>query len=73
MSNIFLDYFESELYYRDGPPIKMFLLLGHEKNVIYLKLVNNPFKHLSDVQLKLADVIILLFGKSQAPTILSNN
>ena len=23
---------------------KMFLLLGHEKNVIYSKLVNNPFK-----------------------------
>ena len=23
---------------------KMFLLVGHEKNVIYSKLVNNPFK-----------------------------
>ena len=25
---------------------KMFLLVGHEKNVIYSKLVNNPFKEI---------------------------
>ena len=27
---------------------KMFLLVGHEKNVIYSKLVNNPFNIVSD-------------------------
>ena len=26
---------------------KMFLLVGHEKNVIYSKLVNNPFKYIN--------------------------
>ena len=26
-----------------------FLLLGHEKNVIYSKLANNPFKHTTNV------------------------
>ena len=40
----FLNYFESELFYRYGPFIKHVLLLRHEKNVIYSKMVNNPFK-----------------------------
>ena len=34
----------SELFYRDGPFIKNFSLLRHEKCVKYSKLVNNPFK-----------------------------
>ena len=44
MSTIFLNYFESELFYRVGSFEEIFLLLRHEKNVIHSKLVNNPFK-----------------------------
>jgi len=40
----FLNYFEPEWFYRDEPFIKY---VYFEKNVIYSKLVNNPFKHLS--------------------------
>ena len=32
------------IFYPDGPIKKKILLLRHEKNVIYSKLVNNPFK-----------------------------
>ena len=45
LSTLFLNFFESELFYRNGPQIKMFLLLRHENNVIYSKLMNNPFKN----------------------------
>ena len=42
----FLNYFVSELFYRDGPFIKnVFFLLRYEENVIYSKLVNSPFKY----------------------------
>ena len=34
----------SELFYWGGLLIKKFLMLRHGKNVIYSKLVNNPFK-----------------------------
>ena len=42
-ASYFLNYFESELFYRDGPVKKTLLLLRHERNIIYSKLVNNPF------------------------------
>ena len=44
LSTIFLKYFESELFYSDEPFKKMFLSVGHEKNFMDSKLVNNPFK-----------------------------
>ena len=37
------NYFESELFYRDGPFTKNVSFVGARKNVIYSKLVNNPF------------------------------
>ena len=40
----FLNYFESEWFYRDGPFTKNIFFGGARKNVIYSKLVNNPFK-----------------------------
>ena len=40
----FLDYFESELFYRVRPFIKNVSFVETQKNVIYSKLVNNPFK-----------------------------
>ena len=40
----FLNYFESEWFYRDGPFTKNVSFGGARKNVIYSKLVNNPFK-----------------------------
>ena len=44
LSTITLNYFESELFYRDGPFIKNVSSVGTRKNVMYSKLVNNPFK-----------------------------
>ena len=41
---------------------KMFLLVGHEKNVIYSKLVNNPFKN---TEIKLSTNVCLIEGKSK--------
>ena len=40
----FLNYFEWELFYRDGTFIKKDFLLRHEKNGIYSKLLSNPFE-----------------------------
>ena len=40
----FLNYFKSELFYRDGPFTKNVSFVGARKNVIFSKLVNNPFK-----------------------------
>ena len=37
MCTIFINYFESELFHRDGPFEKMFLLLRHEINVIHIQ------------------------------------
>ena len=37
---------ESEWFYRDGPFTNNVSFGGHEKNVIYSKLVNNPFKEI---------------------------
>ena len=39
----FLNYFESELFYRDGPFLKNVVFVETRK-LIYSKLVNNPFK-----------------------------
>jgi len=39
----FLNYFESELFYRDGPFTKNVSFVGARKKVIYSKLVNIPF------------------------------
>ena len=53
LSTIFLNYFESCFIELDLLQ-KMILLLGYEKNVIYSKLVNNPFNWLY-FQLKLTN------------------
>ena len=43
----FLDYFESELYYLDGPFIKKKVsFVGTRKKMLYSKLVNNSIKNL---------------------------
>ena len=41
----FFNCFESALYYRDGPFIKNVSFVETRKNVIYSKLVNNPFNY----------------------------
>ena len=43
----FIIYFETDFFYQDRPLMKkMFLLLRHEKKVIYSTLVNNPINYL---------------------------
>ena len=42
----FLNYFNSELFYRDGPIIKNVSFVETQKNGTYSKLVNNPFNPL---------------------------
>ena len=44
----FFHYFQSDLFYRDGS-WRMFLSLRHDKNVIYSKLLNNPFNEIKDL------------------------
>ena len=46
----FLNYFESELFYRAEPLIKNVSFVGARKNVSYSKLVSNPFRILRKME-----------------------
>ena len=59
LSTYFLNYFYSELFYRVGIFIKIVSFVETQKNVIYSKLLNNPFKStLNDTIIFLNEVLI---------------
>ena len=41
---------------------KMFLLVGHEKNVIYSKFVNNPFKSAATIEMLLIPTVFWVYS-----------
>ena len=55
----FLNYFELELFDRDGTFIKNVSFVETRKNVVYLKLVNNPFKYYCVYRLFASTMIVI--------------